>query len=174
MKRVPLSNEEIADALDRIADLLQAQDANRYRVNAYRRAARVVAGLTAPVSEKVVSGGEKELMRLPDIGKSIAGVIREYVCTGRIQLLERLEGQISPEDLFTTIPGIGESLARRIHSDLDIGSLEELELAAHDGRLEKVAGIGIRRTQAIRDSVEAIRLASGTSNASFGKHSESR
>jgi hypothetical protein len=71
-------------------------------------------------------------------------------------MLERLEGQISPEDLFTTVPGIGEELAKRIHSELHIETLEELELAAHGGRLEKVQGIGNRRVSAIRDSLEGI------------------
>jgi hypothetical protein len=52
-----------------------------------------------------------------------------------------LEGQISPEDLFSTVPGVGEALSKRIHVALDIDSLEELELSAHDGRLEQVEGI---------------------------------
>jgi hypothetical protein len=161
MKQANFSNEEIAEALDRIADLLKAQDANRYRINAYRRAARVISDLETSVSEMVVTEGEKKLMALPDIGKSIAAIIREYVQTGRVGLLERLEGQISPEDLFTTVPGIGENLAHRIHIALDIESLEGLEMAAHDGRLEQVSGIGIRRTKAIRDSVGAILNRSG-------------
>jgi predicted house-cleaning noncanonical NTP pyrophosphatase (MazG superfamily) len=165
MKQTNFSNEEIADALDRIADLLKAQDANRYRVNAYRRAARVVSDWETSVSEMAVSEGEKKLMELPDIGKGIAAIIREYVHTGRIALLERLEGQISPEDLFTTVPGIGETLAHRIHRALDIESLEGLELVAHDGRLEQVSGIGIRRTKAIRDSVGAILDRSGRRRA---------
>jgi hypothetical protein len=70
--------------------------------------------------------------------------------------LKRLEGQISPEDLFTTVPGIGEELARRIHDELDIATLEELELAAHRGHLTTVSGIGRRRAEAIRGSVGAI------------------
>jgi hypothetical protein len=155
------TNEEIADALERIADLLEAQDANRYRINAYRRAARVVSELDTSVFDLIASEGDKKLMDLPGIGKSIAGTIGEYIYTGRISLLERLEGQISPEDLLTTVPGIGKSLARRIHRNLDIESLEGLELAAHDGRLGQVDGIGVRREKAIRDSVGAILSQSG-------------
>lgn len=150
------TNEEINGVLIRIADLLQAQDANRYRVNAYRRAAKVISDLDQSAAAMAVSDNGGKLEGLPDIGPSIAGAIREYVETGRSGLLQRLEGQISPEDLFTTVPGIGEELARRIHVELDIDTLEELELAAHERRLEKVSGIGHRRAASIQDSVGAI------------------
>jgi len=149
-------NEDIADVLGRIADLLEAQDADRYRVNAYRRAARVIYHLDQSAAKMTTSAADQRLEDLPGIGKSIAGSIRNYVHTGRSGLLERLEGQVSPDDLFTTVPGIGEELAHRIHKELDITTLEELELAAHDGILATVSGIGRRRTEAIRDSVSAI------------------
>jgi hypothetical protein len=151
-----LTNEEIADVLERIAALLEAQGAISYRVNAYRRAARLVENSERSIAELADVQEGDTLEDLPDIGKSIAGAIRELVHTGRLGLLERLEGQIAPEDLFTTVPGIGEELAKRIHSELHIETLEELELASHDGRLEKVQGIGNRRVRAIRDSLEGI------------------
>jgi DNA polymerase (family 10) len=151
-----LSNEEIADVLERIAELLEAQGAISYRVNAYRRAARLVENSEQSIAELADVRDGDTLEDLPDIGKSIAGSIRELVHTGRLGLLERLEGQIAPEDLFTTVPGIGEELAKRIHAELHIETLEEMELAAHDGRLEKVPGIGNRRVRAVRDSLEAL------------------
>ena len=120
------TNEEIADVLYRIAALLEAQGALSYRVNAYRRAARTVEVLEQSVVEMADSTEGETLEALPDIGKSIAGSIRELVHTGRLGLLDRLEGQISPEDLFTTVPGIGEELAKRIHAELEIETLEEL------------------------------------------------
>jgi hypothetical protein len=150
------TNEEIADVLIRIADLLEAQNANRYRVNAYRRGARVISDLNPSAAAMALSDDEKKLEDLPDIGPSIAGAVREYVETGRSGLLQRLEGQVSPEDLLTTVPGIGEELARRIYAGLDINTLEQLELAAHDRQLENVKGIGQRRAASIRDSVGAI------------------
>jgi DNA polymerase (family 10) len=150
------TNDDIAEVLERVAALLQAQDANPYRVSAYQKAARMVARSQTSVAELAESREGERLEDLPDIGKSIAGAVREFVHTARLGLLERLEGQVSPEDLFTTVPGIGDELAKRIHAQLDIDTLEDLELAAHDGRLEKVRGIGRRRTKAIRDSLEAI------------------
>jgi len=151
-----LTNEDIADVLGRIADLLEAQDADRYRVRAYRRAAKMIFDLPRSAAGMAASATGRDLEDLPHIGKSIAATIRRYVDTGRSGLLERLAGQISPEDLLTTVPGIGEKLARRIHAELDIATLEGLELAAHAGRLAAVPGIGRRRAEIIRDSVSAI------------------
>lgn len=156
MKPFNPSNDEIADVLERVAGLLEAQGANPYRVRAYRRAARVVDRSEREIAELADSTDGEKLEDLPDIGKGIAGSIREFVHTGRLVLLERLEGQVSPEDLFTTVPGIGEELARRIHSELHIDTLEDLEVAAHDGRLEKVSGMGDRRTEGIRDALYSI------------------
>jgi len=164
------TNQEIADLLERVAALLEAQDANPYRVNAYRKAARLVDRSDRSIAELALSSEGETLEDLPDIGKSIGGAIREFAHTGRLTLLERLEGQVSPEDLFTTIPGVGEEFARRIHSELHIETLEDLELAAHDGRLEKVPGIAHRRVTAIRDSLESILNRSGRRRARRLRH----
>ena len=125
----------------------------------------MISDLNGAAAAMAVTDDGKTLEDLPDIGPSIAGTIREYVETGRSGLLQRLEGQISPEDLLTTVPGIGEALAHRIHVELDVDTLEELELAAHDRRLEKVSGIGHRRASSIRDSVGAILNRSGRRRA---------
>jgi DNA polymerase (family X) len=166
------TNQEIADVLERVAALLEAQNANPFRVGAYRKAARLVATSERSIADIALSEQGEKLEDLPDIGKSIAGAIREFVHTARLSLLERLEGEVSPEDLFSTVPGIGEELARRIHHHLRIDTLEELELAAHDGRLEKVPGLGDRRVRAIRDSVGAILSRSGRRRARRLRHLE--
>lgn len=149
-------NEEIADPLERIALLLSEQDADRYRVRAYRQAADTVRRYPDSIARIAAREGVEGLIRLPAIGRSIGGAIRELVATGRIGLLERLEGQVSPEDLFCTVSGIGEDLAHNIHDKLGIESLEELELAAHDGRLETVPGFGPRRVAGVRDALAGI------------------
>jgi len=159
------TNQEIADVLDRVAALLEAQDANPYRVNAYRKGARFVEQFDRSVARIAESVEGEKLEDLPDIGKSIGGAIREFVHTGRLALLERLEGELSPDDLFTTVPGIGEALAKRIYSELHLETLEDLEVAAHDGRLEKVPGIAHRRVTAIRHSLESILSRSGRRRA---------
>jgi len=147
------ANRDIADALARIADLLEAQDADPFRVAAYRRGARRIGRLPTAAAAWVRSDDGHRLESLPDVGPRIAGLVREFVHTGRIALLERLEGAIEPEDLFRTVPGVGPELAARIHAHLEIESLEELEMAAHSGTLETVPGIGPRRAAGIAHSV---------------------
>ena len=157
-KRSPSSsdNRDVADVLERVGDLLQAQGANPFRVRAWHRAAETVRRSPQPVAEIEAASGAAGLTALPGIGKSLASAIGELLHTGRLALLERLEGQISPEDLFTTVPGIGETLAERLHRDLGLETLEDLELAAHDGRLETVAGFGARRIRGVREALAAM------------------
>jgi hypothetical protein len=147
------TNQEIAEVLESVADLLEAQDANPYKVQAYRRAVRTIRDADLNLAEIATSEDWKKLDDLPNIGESIAGSIREFASTRRLGLLERLKRQVSPVDLFTTVPGVGKELARRIHDELGIDTLEDLELAAHDYSLEKVPGLGERRVKAIRESL---------------------
>ena len=149
-------NEDVADALERVADLLEAQAESPYRVRAWRGGARTVRGQAEPVAELLAREGTEGLDRLPGIGKSLAAAIAELVHTGRLRMLDRLEGEISPEDLFTTVPGVGEELARRVHEQLHLETLEELELAAHDGRLAQVPGFGERRVRAVREALASM------------------
>lgn len=144
------SNEEVAGLLDRIASLLEAQGENPFRVGAYRRAAQSIRSWATKVSDLVLEGQEKELEDIPGIGERLAGLIVEYVRTGRTDLLDRLEAEVDPTAVFARIPGIGEELAARIVEELAVSSLEELEQAAYDGRLEQVEGFGPERVDAVR------------------------
>lgn len=148
-----LSNGDLADVFEQVADLLRAQDANPYRVRAYRQAAGTLRSLERPAAEILEAEGIKALEKLPTVGKSLASSLEELIHSGRLRLLERLLGEVSPEDLFATIPGIGEELAQRIHRELGLETLEELELAAHDGRLEQIRGFGPRRARLVRDAL---------------------
>ena len=155
-KKLTFTNEEIADALERLSLLLEVQGASNFRVRAYTNAASTARDMKTPLTEVLESEGLKGLEALPNIGKSIASIISELLSTGRIGLLERLEGQASPEELFETVPGIGVRTAHRIHETLGIETLEELELAAHDGSLNRVQGLGRRKIQGIKDALSGI------------------
>ncbi len=145
------SNAEIADRLDRVAELLTAQEANLFRVRAYRHGADVIRGLREPVAKTLQSQGREGLVRLEGIGKRLAAAVCEIVHTGRLLYLDRLEGQVSPEEQFATIPGIGDQLAHQIHSELHVDTLEGLEAAAVDGRLAKILGFGPARVRLVRE-----------------------
>ncbi len=149
MERRP-TNDEIADVLSQIADLLEVQAANPFRVRAYREGAASVRAADMSLAELVEQQGEEALPKLPNIGEGLAATIGEFVRTGRSDQLARLQGEVSPADQFAQVPGIGPELAERIAAELDIHTLEELEQAAHDGRLEAVEGFGPKRVESVR------------------------
>lgn len=151
-----ITNREIADVLERVADLLEAQDANRYRVQAYRAASATIRQHETPLAKILAEGGTEAVDALPTIGRTIASHVAELVRTRGLTLLDRLEGEVSPERLLATIPGLGPALAARIHDELSIDTLEELEVAAHDGRLDTLRGFGPRRVRAIREELASI------------------
>lgn len=151
-------NRLLADRFDEIARLLEEQEANPFRVQAYRRAAALLRGLPEPVEAILRREGLAGLDRLPGIGPALARMIAEYASSGRLPLLDQLRGAHDPVALLRTVPAIGAKLARRLHDELGIDSLEELEYAAHDGRLAKFDGIGPKRLASIRESL-ASRLA---------------
>jgi hypothetical protein len=151
-----ITNSEIAEIFERVADLLEAQDANRYRVRAYRTAAKTIRHHDTPLCEILSEGGVEAIHALPTIGRTIAAHVAELAHRRGLTLLDRLEGEVSPERLLATVPGIGPILAARIHQELSVDMLEDLEAAAHDERLERVAGFGPRRVRAIREELSSI------------------
>ena len=146
-------NEEIAELLDHIAELLAVRDDNSFRVEAYRRGAATARNAGSSLAELSRAHDIDAIKDLPNIGQALASTVMEYVNTGRSSLLDRLKGEVQPATLFSQLPGIGPRLGRRIADKLAIETLEELEQAAHDGQLEQVPGIGPGRTAAIRDSL---------------------
>jgi len=148
-------NEEIARRLLELAQILADQNANAFRIRSYRQAARTVRNLREPVKELIKREGLEGLDRLPGIGKSLARSIYQIATTGRLPMLDRLRGETDPAQLLATVPGIGSELAQRIHNDLHVDTLEELEAAAYDGRLALLEGFGEKRIAGIRDSLAA-------------------
>lgn len=149
---IPL-NDNIAGRLNEVAAILIEQGANRFRAEAYRRAAETLRSLGQPVSEIFEKDGLEGLQNLPGIGISIARSIRDILQHGKLAMLDRLRGESDPIALLMTVPGIGKVLATKLHDEFGIETLEELEMAAHDGRLEMSAGLGVKRVNGIRDSL---------------------
>jgi Holliday junction resolvasome RuvABC DNA-binding subunit len=150
---LPLSNEMVADRLDELAEGLEAQHANEFRVRAYRTAAEAVRGLKQPAVEILDRRGTDGLTELPGIGSSLARAIEQLTRNGRLPLLEQVRGVATPERILTTVPGIGRRTAERIHDALGIDTLAELEAAAYDGRLAAMPGMGAKRVRAVRESL---------------------
>jgi hypothetical protein len=150
------TNDDLADMLDQVAALLRTEeDANPFRVRAYETAAATLRSIGEEAGRIVERDGRKGLEELPGIGSGLAGAVEQAVVTGRLPMLERLQREASPETLFAGIPGIGPTLSRRVVDTLDVETLEELESAAHDGRLHAVPGFGDGRVRLVRDALAA-------------------
>lgn len=147
------SNEAVAKQLDLVADLLERQRANQYRVQAWRGGAAAIRGLEKPAAEILRNEGVEGLDRLPGIGPALARAIRALIQTGRLAILDRLRGEGDPLALLASVPGIGHRLAERVHEDLGIEALEELEVAAHDGRLARIPGFGDKRVAGVIEAL---------------------
>lgn len=146
-------NASIAARLDEVAGILEEQRANSFRVAAYRHAATTIRELDQPITEIVRKQGLAGLQKLPGIGDTIARFVHVIVTTGRLPILDRLRGESDPIALFRSVPGIGKVLAERLHDELGLDTLEELEMAAHDGRLAGTLRLGEKRIAGIRDSL---------------------
>jgi DNA polymerase (family X) len=143
-------NHILAEHLREAAALLEQQNANPYRVLAYRRAADTLESLREDVRMIFQVRGVQGLVALPAVGPQIARSLAEMLRTGRWIQLERLRGTFDAEALFASVPGIGPKLARLVMDALHIDSLVGLEIAAHDGRLAKVPQFGPRRIAMVR------------------------
>ena len=138
---MPVQNAEIAAMFDQVAELLEIQGENQFRVRAYRRAARVIEGL--PQSVRSLLSARRDLAELPGIGKDLAGKIAGIVQTGRFDLLDtlkkKLPGQLAE---IAAIPGLGPKRVKLLYDKLKVRTLDDLRRAIRTGRLRKIPGIG--------------------------------
>jgi DNA polymerase (family X) len=163
-------NHGLAERLREAAALLEQQNANRYIVGAYRKAADTLASLGEDVRVIFQTQGYQGLVALPAVGPQIARAIVEMLRTGRWMQLDRLRGTVDAEALFSSVPGVGPKLARLVMDSLHIDSLEGLEIAAHDSRLAEVPQFGPRRVAMVRAELAQMlgRVRSGESNQAPG------
>ena len=150
-------NAEVATAFEEMADLLEIEGANPFRVRAYRFAARTLRDLPAEVAEMVAKG--EDLTSLPGIGDDLAGKIKEILATGTAAAIEAQRKRV-PATLteLLRIPGLGPKRVKRLAHELKIRSLSELQTAAQAGRVRTLAGFGEKTEQHILDAL-ATRLA---------------
>lgn len=147
-----MHNRIIAQKLLEYANFLEGREANLYRVRAYRRAADTILTLDRPVADVVAAEGRRGLEALPGIGRHLSYTLDGLVTTGEFHTLDGNDGHIDPKQLLTSLPGVGPHLARLIHDRLGISTLEELEQAAHEGRLREL-GIGSKRLRGLIDAL---------------------
>jgi DNA polymerase (family 10) len=145
---MPIHNVEIAEAFNRLADLLEIEGANPFRVRAYRNAARTVEDLPRSAAAMLAAG--EDLSELPGIGRDLAGKIAELVGTGRLTLLDEVAKR-TPKTLadLATIPGLGPKRVKALYQDLKIETPADLVAAVESGRLRALPGFGAKTEQKI-------------------------
>lgn len=150
---MPADNAEISALFERYADLLEIQDANPFRVRAYRNAARVVSGSARSMAELLAEGRDLDL--LPGIGQALAGKIATIVRTGTFPQLEQLQQRVprALSDLMG-LPGLGPKRVKLLYRELDIRSVEDLKRAARSGALEKLPGFGAKTVARVLAALE--------------------
>lgn len=149
-------NASIADTLRHIADLLEIEGANPFRVRAYRRAALTIEDLPQSAAKMVADG--KPLAGLPGIGKDLAGKITELITTGHLTALQEIEARVPTTlSVLTTIPGLGPKRVHQLHQALGIKTIKDLERAAKTHKIKELRGFTAKTEDKILTEIEKAR-----------------
>lgn len=144
-----MTNAEIAAVLGELADLLEFQGANPFRVRAYRQAARTVEACPESLAERH-GDPARPLTELPGIGDDLAGKIGQLLDTGRIALLEQLRAELPPTVLdLLRVPGLGPKRAAQLYKELGIATLDQLREACEAQRIRGLKGFGAKTEETI-------------------------
>ena len=150
---MPIHNTDIADIFNKVANLLDIEGANPFRVRAYRNAARTLSSLPRNVSDMIAEN--HDLTNLAGIGKDLAGKIKEIVETGSLSQLEEIESKTPAElNRLMKISGLGPKRVKALHRNLGISGLKELREAAEKEKIRKLDGFGPKTEQAILEDLE--------------------
>ena len=145
---MPVHNADLAAVFEEIADRLEIEGANQFRIRAYRNVARQLQAMGVPVADMVAKG--EDLSELPSIGEDLAAKIKEIVETGKCQALEKLRKKMPPTvTQLLQIPGLGPKRVRTLYHELDVQTLEQLGRAALDHRIRELPGFGVKTEAAI-------------------------
>jgi DNA polymerase (family 10) len=150
-----IKNSDIADVFDQIADYLEIEGENPFKIRAYRNASRTIRGMGPELKEMVAAG--EDLTSLPGIGKELAAKIVEILETGTAQALEKLKEK-APAGVITMlkIPGLGPKRVSALYHELKIETLAALKAAADAGRVQKLPGFGTKTERHILAALETI------------------
>src|SRR2546430_12310716 len=145
-----MQNPDIARLFDEVADLLEIQDANPFRVRAYRNAARTIRDFPEPLTD-LVRAGTKDLTEIPGIGDDLAEKITEIVTSGELPLQKQLARKV-PAGLLDLlrIPGLGPKRVKLLYKKLKVKSAADLEKALAAGKIQKLKGFGPKIEEKMR------------------------
>jgi len=148
-----MQNPDIARLFDEVADLLEIQDANPFRVRAYRNAARTIRDFPEPIAD-LVRAGTKDLTDIAGIGDDLAEKITDIVTTGELPLRKQLANKL-PAGLLDLlrIPGLGPKRVKLLYKKLKVKSAADLAAALDKGRVQKLKGFGPKMEEKMRAGI---------------------
>ena len=156
-----VGNDAIAKVLDEIADLIELKGENVFRAVTYRAAARAIRDLREPLPKLVQ---EKRLKEIPKVGPSVGEAIEQIIATGRSKRHDELQAAVPPGLLtLLRVPGVGPATARTIYEHLRITTIEELEEAAQEHRLQQLPKIQAKTEENILRSIASLKQRTGRS-----------
>ncbi len=146
-------NRDIAALFERLADLLEIEGENPFRIRAYRNAAETIEGLSTPVGELIANG--TDLTQYPHIGREIADKLHTVAQTGGLPALDEVARRVPPvlADLMA-LKGLGPKGVKAIHEHFSVGSFDDLEQLARSGRLRELPGFGAKKEADVIASIE--------------------
>jgi len=152
---MPIHNADIAKIFSEVADILEIQGENLFRVRAYRNASRTVGDLPQSAADMIKNG--EDLLTLPGIGRDLADKIRELVETGRLSLLEDLKKKLPGEfSRLMKIAGLGPKRLKVIYEKLGVSTLEGLEEAARSRKIRGLPGFGEKTELGILEELKRV------------------
>lgn len=157
---MPVHNNDIADILTRLADLLDIEGSNQFRIRAYRDAARTISSLSKNATDMV--NNREDLTALPGIGKDMAGKIKEIVQTGSLKQLEEAEKRVPPDlSKLMKLSELGPRRIKQLYQELGITTIEQLEKAAKDGKISSLKGFGQKSQKNILEEIGRLKQGEG-------------
>ena len=152
---MPIHNSDVAEIFNKMADLLEIEGANRFRVRAYRDAALTITGFPKSLKDMVEEG--EDLSELPGIGKDLAGKIKEIVETGELSQLKKLGSKIPVElSNLMKVAGLGPKRVKALYENLGITGLKDLKKAAEEEKIRKLEGFGKKTEQSILEELDQV------------------
>ncbi len=154
-----MKNPILSELFNQMADIMEILGEDRFRINSYRKVARVISDIPADVETLLATG---ELAKTPGIGKSSLAKIQEFIQTGTITAHQQLLTKIPPKLLeLLTIPGMGPKGVKAIYEKLNVTSIAELKGAIGAGSLAQLPGFGDKKAAAIAKGIEFLEKSTG-------------
>lgn len=157
-----MKNKELADLFEKMAGILEFKDENPFKINAYRKASRILGDLTQDIEEVAKKG---ELKKISGIGDGIAQKIEEYLKTGKVSKFEEVRKGVGDELIaLMAIPGLGPKTVALLHKEKGIQNLSQLEKAVEEDSLVGLPGMGEKKVENIKRGIQLLKQSKGRMN----------